>query len=312
MNETQRWALDAIDPGEGMPTRFRILKAGDNTIYKSGVKATVVFDAAAADRIIEALQGRKVAFDVAHKSTAANGSDEDSEAKGWANVEVIDGELWATDVELMAPYADKVKARKYRYFSPTFDVEIVDAKSMRVRPVQFHAIALTNIPALSDQTPLVASAIEPNETETNMAEKNEETTPAAVVALLALAGVASEDGLVSAFKELQAKAKSADSLAARVQELESEKAGAAKESLIAELSAAGKLAPALHDWAKTLTLDALQAFGEVAPDQAVPTHTEPKKAELSALSDEELSMAEFMGQSPDDVQQFKAAAAAGK
>ena len=147
----------APDADGKAPTRFRIFKAGLNT----STKGNFLFDEKAAEMVMAnfAKHGVRLTMDYEHQTlnAAENGKPAPASAYSW-KPEVIDGELWATDVKWTAEAASYIEKREYNYQSPLFKTE---PKTGRVSLVV--NLALTNVPALDDQEPLLAaSAMDPD------------------------------------------------------------------------------------------------------------------------------------------------------
>ena len=134
------------------PTRFRIFKAEMNT----STKGNFLFDAKAAEMVMAnfAKHGVRLTMDYEHQTLNAqeNGKEAPASAYSW-KPEVIDGELWACDVKWTEKAANYIEQREYSYQSPLFKTE---PKTGRV--VLLVNLALTNVPALDDQEPLIAHA----------------------------------------------------------------------------------------------------------------------------------------------------------
>lgn len=147
-----------IEPGADgkAPTRFRIFKAGVNT----STKGNFLFDAEAAKQVMAnfAKHGVRLTMDYEHQTlnAAENGKPAPASAYSW-KPEVIDGELWACDVKWTDEAAGYIEKREYSYQSPLFKTE---PKTGRV--VLLVNLALTNVPALDDQEPLIAHAASTN------------------------------------------------------------------------------------------------------------------------------------------------------
>jgi phage I-like protein len=133
------------------PDRFRIFKAGIN----SSTKGDILFDAKAAEMVMAsfAKHGVRLTMDYEHQAlnSEENGKPAPASAYSW-RPEVINGELWACDVKWTSDAARMIEAHEYNYQSPLFKTD----KAGRVTWIA--NLALTNIPALDDQQPLIAAS----------------------------------------------------------------------------------------------------------------------------------------------------------
>ena len=139
--------------GDKLPTEFRLFKAGVNQTRRGDF----VFDEAAAVSVMAAYSehGVDVMIDLEHLSVAAeevtgDGRNFDPDARGWCQLAVRDGELWAVQVTWTPEGAERLRDKKQRYVSPAFDTD-------EGRVVELFNIALTAIPA-TDHTPALVAA----------------------------------------------------------------------------------------------------------------------------------------------------------
>lgn len=151
--------LDIFPSGEPLvqgrvpPTEFRIFRKGKN----GSVKGDFAFDDKAAKVVMENAEkwGNRYPIDYAHGMVKHHDGDNPAEqhkAAGWFTPEVRDGELWATNVKWTPKAEAYLKDGEYAYFSPAFDVDGED------RVKELTNIALTNVPAMKNITPLVAAS----------------------------------------------------------------------------------------------------------------------------------------------------------
>lgn len=277
------------------PTEFRLF---ENGVTKT-LKGDFTCNAGACLQVLEAMrkQGRdKLPIDYNHGQVAWMGGE--GKAAGWFVPASRNGELWATEVEWTPAGAQSLLDREYRLYSPAF---ITDDKGNVKELIN---VALTNLPATLNQTPLAAGAF----------AAGEESKDMTLEQLLAAFGAADAVALSATFVGLQTKnaalvaanAALTGEATTRATELEAAKTqvvaltakanGASRDALIATLSAAGKLPPALHPWAATQTLSQLEAYGAVAPVTAsvaspsVQTPTTP----VTVLSADELKVCNQM------------------
>lgn len=137
--------------GETPPTEFRIFAAGVNT----SLKGPVVFDAAAAKKVMAAYEahGVDVMIDLEHLSLFKESQSYDPDARGWCKLEVRNGGLWAVDVTWTPEGAKRLADKTQRYISPVF---LWDGDSDRV--AEIFNIAITALPATDNIAPLVAAS----------------------------------------------------------------------------------------------------------------------------------------------------------
>lgn len=124
------------------PTEFRIFAAGVN----ESSNGPALFDAAAAARVMATYeqQGVRLMIDLEHG--ALDGSDRD--ARGWFDLELRGGELWAANVVWTPDGARRISEGTQRYISPAFD----DTEAM----AWLINVALVAMPATYGAAPLVA------------------------------------------------------------------------------------------------------------------------------------------------------------
>ena len=143
-------------PEGDAPSELRLFKFGVNQTRKGDL----VFDEESAKLVMEdyVRGGNELPFDIGHEMLKASGPTERHEAAGWFKPEVRQGaggpELWASGIAWCADVAEKIKARKYRYYSPA----ILTNESKRITRIV--NCALTNLPATYGLSPLMASQLE--------------------------------------------------------------------------------------------------------------------------------------------------------
>jgi phage I-like protein len=296
-------AVDLVELADGTkspPKEFKILAAGVNET----TKGPVIMNATAGQSVLARMKdlGRdQLNFDYGHAQLGFMQSYEAARSAGWFSVEVRGEELWATNVNWTPTAAKALSDREFRYFSPAL---YLDRESGEVR--ELINIALTNIPATKHQTPLVAS----------QTPESKDMDPE-LKALLACMGVmnlsqlavkcqtlaSDNDKLVKAAGEMQAQLAQATAALAT---FNAEKSKAEKADYVAQLSTAGKLPPALRDWALGQDLAVLKSFADAAPvvSAASPTTTTtPKPAGTDGaamLSDDEKKLCKMMNLSEAD------------
>lgn len=154
-NPTARGVVYAMASAafESPPTEFLIFRAGVNAT----TKGDFVFDAAAAAEVLAAYskQGVRLAIDLEHASLTpaarANRSDA-SDARGWFDVELRGGELWAVNVTWTPDGERRLAERTQCYISPAFLSD--DAG----RICELINVALVSQPATHQALPLVAAS----------------------------------------------------------------------------------------------------------------------------------------------------------
>lgn len=307
--------LVELDGKKAPPREFRILGAGVTQTTKGPVRMS----AAAGQSVMAKLSelGRdRLNFDYGHAQLGFLQSYEAARSAGWFSVEVRgegpDAELWATNIEWTPTAQRALSDREFRYFSPAL---MLDSKSGEVR--ELINIALTNIPATKHQKPLVASQ--------SPAEPAKDPKDMTIEQLLAAFGCANGTQLAAKFQTLlsdndkliKAAAEQQTQLSTATAELAGLKAAkeqAEKADYVAQLSTAGKLPPALRDWALGQPMAVLQAYAAAAPALSVasaPT-TPPASTPATTLSDAERAVCAQLNLSEADYLAEKAALAAGK
>jgi phage I-like protein len=141
----------AIEMPDGdPPSEFRIFRAGKNET----TKGTFVFDEVSAKAVMaEYLRhGIDVMIDLEHLSLDGESRNFDPDARGWACLEMRNGELWAVGVKWAPDGSARLAEKRQRYISPAFKT---DPKTRRI--TRLLNIALTALPATHDLTPLIAA-----------------------------------------------------------------------------------------------------------------------------------------------------------
>lgn len=311
-----------LDASGEAPSAFRILSAGLNDTRKG----PLLFDDSAAQSVMSEFATGKVDLPIDYAHAMARPSTTaptEQIAAGWFQPEVRNGELWASNVTWTPRGRAAVESREFRYTSLWGDVE--PAKSGdEMRLTRLRNVALTNTPATIGTLPLVAS--ESGEGRRAMAEKS---------IVLALLGCESEaeavehirktesilsdletalgvgaDGLGASARALKLRAEQGDKAVVELSELRAKAESEARDRLVAELSEAGKLPPALHGWAKSQSIESLRIFGEHAPrlvePSAAPTAPPAVTSDSLTLTEEEKAVARALGIDPSAVAKDKA------
>lgn len=125
-----------------LPTEFRIFAPGVN----DSTNGPALFDGAAAERVMATYQrhGVRLMVDVEHQSLDGR----DGDARGWFDLEVRGGELWAVNVVWTPDGARRLREGTQRYISPAFDSD--EEMSWLIN------VALVSMPATLGAQPLLA------------------------------------------------------------------------------------------------------------------------------------------------------------
>lgn len=315
----ERFALYVELDGDAAPTEFRILGAGDNPTRKG----LLVFDDTAAQSVASEYEagGVELPLDYDHAMADPMARPADRIAAGWFRPEIRGGELWASDVRWTPKGKAAVEAREYRYTSLWGDVEPLDKKGSKMRLTRLRNVALTNTPATIGTLPLVASEVRGDQMsnlvlsflevsdESEAIEKIKATS--AILADAAGALNVPVEAIGAAVRALVLRAEAGDAAVAELSAVRAREAEAKRDALIAQLSEAGQLPPALHLWARTQSIESLETFGAHAPriveTKAAPVAVVPPTGPSVALTEEEKSVAKALGLSLEKVASHKAA-----
>lgn len=166
VNRTAQLALEISLEGVEPPKEFRLFKAGTNET----TKGVFLFDEVSCKEVPAAVAnwGNDFAVDYGHAMVDPAPLDpaQAGIAAGWFQPALREGELWATNVRWTARAEGYIRAKEYRYISPFFEVD----KEGRV--MRFINVALTNIPATYNLTPLVpASQVDKKDNKTMKTKK---------------------------------------------------------------------------------------------------------------------------------------------
>lgn len=139
----------AID-GSALPTEFRIWKAGVNPTTNG---YDVLFDETSAKLVMEAYEKHAVdiMIDLEHLSLEDPGPGHDPDARGWCNLALRSGELWAVNVRWTDDGVARLTSKTQRYISPAFTLDDEN------RPTRLFNIGLVAMPATDDGMALVAA-----------------------------------------------------------------------------------------------------------------------------------------------------------
>lgn len=288
---------------DGPPTEFRLLKLGKNATTKGEINLT----RAAMSAVIASIKedGRdqnRLSFDFNHAQLRAVTAEEGKSA-GWFSVEAREDGLWIVNAEWTPAASAALSAREYRFFSPVLML------NKDREPTRLINVALTNLPATKNQTPLVAS-----QTEAPASQPKESPVDESVLKLFGALSVSDAAGaeakFVSLSQEVVALQGAAKELTEELSQVKSELADrdakelvAQRDRLIVELSEAGKLVPAMHAWAKTQSIESLSEYGKAAPVTA-PAGKKveaPKSEERAELSEAQQISRRLLGLTNEDL-----------
>lgn len=290
-------------------------------------------------------------FDYEHQTLATEKNGQPAPAAGWATkFEWRPGQgLWATDVQWTAAAKQRIDGDEYRYISP---VIVFDKVTGAVRSVQMAALvnypAITGMEAvtaalsaqlsLTDPEPdlmdkaaliallgLAAAATDADITAAIDALKNKPPAlPPELLKELGLTGTPDAKTVATAVTALKAKAtagadattlEAVAALQGQIAELQAKVNGNEVVDLVEEALKAGKLVPALKQWAiemGTKDVAALRSFIDKAPPVAAglqqgQTTGKPPVDPKAPLTDEEVEVCKAFGLTAE---QFKAGHAA--
>jgi hypothetical protein len=152
--------LPDAEPGQPLPTEFRIFRKGENP----STKGAVMFDDRAAELCMAAAAkwGNDYAIDLEHYSLRPRMVDPmstDADARGYFRPEMRDGELWATGVTWTEDGQQRLRGRRQRYMSPAFYTQETDETSGMPRVTELLNVGLVAQPASDQIDALVASAV---------------------------------------------------------------------------------------------------------------------------------------------------------
>ncbi len=138
--------LSSID-ATALPSEFRLFSLGVNQTKKGDF----ILDAEGMASVMKQYtdHGVELSFDYEHSAHAGSGA---APAAAWFNPEARADGLWATNVRWTDKAAAHLRAKEYRYFSPTFHVD----KANRI--TRLVNAALTNLPASKKQQALIAAS----------------------------------------------------------------------------------------------------------------------------------------------------------
>lgn len=152
-----RRAITALDvDGESLPTEFLLFAKGTNP----SVTGPALWNQAAANAVMQLVKERgrvDYMIDLEHRSLdkkAVALTKDATDAMGWFNVALKDGDLWAVNVRWTPEGEERLRAKKQRYTSPAF--YWLDEEGGEVG--ELVNAALCSMPATNDQQALVAAS----------------------------------------------------------------------------------------------------------------------------------------------------------
>lgn len=130
--------------------RVRLFSAGWNETENG----RYLFDDVAAAAILAAYSAHGIdrMLDLEHLSLDPKAPHYDPDARGWFQLAVQNGELWAVNIRWTPDGEARLKERRQRYVSPAFEV---DAES---RPTKLVNVAITAMPATHNTPALIAAS----------------------------------------------------------------------------------------------------------------------------------------------------------
>jgi phage I-like protein len=143
--------LSKADPAEPLPTEFRIFGPGVN----ESTKGLALFDAQAAADVMAAFQreGVDLMVDLNHESLDLPVRPDSGDARGWFQLAVRNGELWAVNVRWTPDGERRLREGVQKYISPAF---ARNKETKRVAKVL--NVALVAMPATYNAQPLIAAS----------------------------------------------------------------------------------------------------------------------------------------------------------
>lgn len=285
----------SLGEGKAPPTELRLFANGLNET----TKGPIICDAAACAAVLAryvAMGLDRMPFDYGHGMVYGGGI-ENARSAGWFVPQGRGGELWATDIQWTDRALEALTAREFRFYSPWCMVGYEDG-----RILELINVALTNLPATKGQKPIVASSVG---NKSRVTEKNKmDPELARLLGILGCQAVTEVEPKVKALGAhattlaAQVATLTGDNtkLAQQVVELSSAAETGKRDALIATLSSAGKLPPALHAWAKTQAFSVLEGFGASAPVALSSTPvTAPAATAPAAVTEDASAMLKMFG-----------------
>lgn len=262
---------------DGLPVAFRLFRAGPNET----TKGTFIFDAAAAESVMSAAKayGNDLAIDLEHASLDPDAPNWDPDARGYFNLELRNGELWAVNVRWSPDGERRLRERTQRYISPAFPrdaegrvIELVNI-ALVAQPATFSTPALIAAHRGTPMTPYVQKVHSELTARLSIAQKK--------IAKLA-DGAAAGDAPAGKFAAVESAADEASKALAEVS-----KAGGDVDAAMAAVDAARAAVKTFCDAA-----DALAGGGEPAADPATDPAADPAAASAAPEDPQKMSRIE--------------------
>lgn len=289
------------------PSEFRIFKAGANDTSKG------VFNLSA-DGIMSCLDcaqkhGNELCVDYDHAMFSALAVDpaQAKKAAGWFKLAQKDGDLWAVDVRWTPKATEMLASREYRYISPAF-------KSINGEITEVINVALTNLPATHNLTPLMASQTHTEEEDMKTlltalhveAEADALSKIAALqeaeVSLLSACEVKTTSEALGKVMAWKSAAAQFEKLSQDMAELKAAQHKAAVEAIVGEAVKSGKATPAQSEVLLSMgmkDIDMLKAFVDASPVLAPAEKTQGDANKTAIhLSQEAVEIARMFGNDP--------------
>lgn len=301
----------AAAAGKEPPTEIKLFGKGTTAT----TKGPVVWDDEARKATAKAFEDSGLdllPFDVGHGMIFGM-TPESHKAFGWFKPDAREDGLYATGIEWTSAGSAALQAREFRFFSPAI---LLDDESGRV--MELINVALTNIPATRGQAPLVASAVVPP----TQPKPKEQQNMSVLLQLLAVLAVSEEQAVErvrnlrdldarlltatgapdteSAFARIDELGRTNVALTAKCSNLELEALKVKRCAQCDELTATGRLAPSMREYALTVPESQWEAFERGLPPASpsgqalhrVPGQgpTPPTSPNPTALSSDERAM----------------------
>lgn len=281
-------ASQALPSNPEPPTEFLVWPLGDTAFgWADGEEHTVTLTPERAQALVAAFEagGRQLAIDYNHGSFASVDSDE-ARAAGWFDLALRPDGLWATNVSWTDQAAQYLRAREYRYTSPTWAEDDAGPRrllnlALTINPATYGALPLVAsttryLTALAVETPPAGAGEEPT-VRIASALGLPDTAPETEVALRAAALHAFEASVLeqldapdreSAVQQLATQRTQLEEATTRLGELERQAEATAVDGLITAAVREGRLTPAQAaegGWARTQSAAQLREFLASAP-----------------------------------------------
>lgn len=322
----KKFILSTLQPVDDAPEVFDILPLGQVHTRKGDF----VVDAESYRLLKEQMADRALDIVVDYEHQTLSGAE--APAAGWIKELILTDHSIAARVEWTENAAQRIRNREYRYCSP-----VVYAGGPANRACLLHSVALTNVPAIDGQFPIVNKNDFETEDETNMEFLKQ------LAALLKLPDTATEEDVTKALQTLVNTPPPAEPVVCKtvagLLDVD-EKADAATVSakimalknpanfvpaadylvlkakldehestnLVEQALKDGKISPALKDWANAYVLSdkaGFEKFLSLAPAVVPMEETQlPPPGKKGAADADQLLICKNLGLSADDLKQY--------